>query len=103
VPYCLYTVLLRFSMWLMLCCFLYMLCLIILCSVFVHFLGSSSLASYSGVLEDVFCFVRILCVLFCLWVYTVFLCLSKNGPHIRVIVYWGFSCLRKYITYEDIF
>jgi hypothetical protein len=33
--------------------------------VFLLFLASSSIARSNGVLEDVFCFLRILCILFC--------------------------------------
>ena len=43
--------------------------------IFMPFLASSSLARSNSVLEDVVCFVRILCVLFCLLVYMViFVC-----------------------------
>jgi hypothetical protein len=54
--------------------------------IFVLFLASSSLAKSNNVLEDVFCFVRMLCVLFCLLVYMIFfVCVSNNGQHIRVL------------------
>jgi hypothetical protein len=71
--------------------------------VFVHFLASSSLVRSNGVLEDVFCFVSILCVLFYLYVYTVFFVFVQKWAAYTGIVSWGFFCLRKYITYEDIF
>jgi hypothetical protein len=72
--------------------------------VFVFFLVSSSLARSNSVLEDVFCFVRILCVLFCLLVYMIyFVCESSNRQHIQVL-HTRFSFVsRKYVTYKDIF